>query len=61
MARNRLRRRLRAAVAARAGELRPATAYLVSAGPRAAAMTPAELTRAVGHLLRAVGDAEGTP
>jgi ribonuclease P protein component len=61
VARNRLRRRLRAAVAGRSDDLRPDTAYLVSAGPRAAAMTPAELSRAVGRLLRAAAEAGGAP
>ena len=61
VARNRLRRRLRAAVADRADDLCPGTAYLVSVGPRAAAMTPAELSGAVGRLLRAAAGAGGTP
>ena len=49
--RNRLRRRLRAVVRAHETLLQPDTAYLLSAGPRAAAMTPAELTAAVAELL----------
>jgi ribonuclease P protein component len=51
--RNRLRRRLRAVVRAHGHLLRPDTAYLLSAGPRAAAMSPAELTGAVADLLGA--------
>ncbi len=55
VARNRLRRRLRAAVAARAEDLRPDTAYLLSAGPRAAAMTSTQLAEAVARLLAGSG------
>ena len=49
--RNRLRRRLRAVVRVHRHLLRPDTAYLVSAGPRASAMTHAELADAIEHLL----------
>lgn len=49
--RNRVRRRLRAAVAEHADRLRPATAYLVSAGPGAVAMSAAELSRTLARLL----------
>lgn len=49
--RNRLRRRLRAVVRGHAALLQPDTAYLLSAGPRAAAMTAADLTAAVVELL----------
>ena len=49
--RNRLRRRLRAVVREHAGMLRADTAYLLSAGPRAAAMSPGELSSAVSRLL----------
>lgn len=49
--RNRLRRRLRAVVRAESASLRPGTAYLVSAGPRAAAMSHRDLARAVHGLL----------
>jgi len=55
VARNRLRRRLRAAVAAQAEGLRPDTAYLLSAGPRAAAMSAAQLAEAVARLLAGAG------
>lgn len=51
VARNRLRRRLRAQIRAHAALLEADTAYLVSAGPRAAAMTAGELSSAVGRLL----------
>jgi ribonuclease P protein component len=49
--RNRLRRRLRAVVRSRAALLRRDRAYLISAGPRAAAMTALELSAAVTQLL----------
>ena len=52
--RNRLRRRLRAAVAEHRGLLRPDAAYLFSAGPRAVFMTPKALSAAVPELLEAV-------
>jgi len=51
--RNRLRRRLRAVVREHAALLRADTAYLVSAGPRAAAMSPRELSSALCLLLSA--------
>jgi ribonuclease P protein component len=51
--RNRLRRRLRASVREHAELLRADTAYLVSVGPRAAAMSPGELSNAVFRLLSA--------
>lgn len=51
--RNRLRRRLRAVVRLHGDLLHPDTAYLLSAGPRAAAMSPDELAGAVAPLLRA--------
>lgn len=51
VARNRLRRRLRAVVAAHGDLLHPGTAYLLSAGPRASAMTHRELAAAVARLL----------
>ena len=49
--RNRLRRRLRAAVREHADRLAPDRAYLLSAGPRATAMTHAQLSAAVAQLL----------
>lgn len=49
--RNRLRRRLRAVVREHAALLHADTAYLVSAGPRAAAMSPEELSSTVFRLL----------
>jgi ribonuclease P protein component len=49
--RNRLRRRLRAAVQVCAGELRPATAYLVGADPAASRASWDELTRDLGACL----------
>ena len=52
--RNRLRRRLRAAVAEHRAVLRPDTAHLFSAGPRAAFMTPKALSVAVLELLEGV-------
>jgi len=51
VARNRLRRRLRAAVRAHAALLRPDTAYLFSARSRTSAMTTVELMAAVAQLL----------
>ncbi|MFM8304547.1 MAG: ribonuclease P protein component [Actinomycetota bacterium] len=51
VARNRLRRRLRAAVHHHRDLLCDGTAYLVGAGPRASAMNPVELARTVGSLL----------
>jgi ribonuclease P protein component len=49
--RNRLRRRLRAVVREHAELLSADTAYLVSAGPRASAMSAGELAGAVVGLL----------
>jgi ribonuclease P protein component len=49
--RNRLRRRLRAAVLERAELLAPDTAYLVSADPSALTMTFATLSEAVARAL----------
>jgi ribonuclease P protein component len=51
VARNRLRRRLRAAVRASADRLEPGTAYLFSAGPKAMTTTFQALERAVRELL----------
>jgi len=51
VARNRLRRRLRAQVREHRALLAGDTAYLVSAGPRAAAMSTRELSDAIGRLL----------
>jgi ribonuclease P protein component len=51
VARNRLRRRLRAAVRASADRLEPGTAYLFSAGPKAMTMSFQALERAVRDLL----------
>ena len=51
VARNRVRRRLRAVVAARAPEL-PGGAYLVSAGPGAIALRPAELEVALTQAMQ---------
>lgn len=51
--RNRLRRRLRAEVWRHREQLRPGSAYLFSAGPRASAMTPEALSAAVFELLAA--------
>lgn len=53
--RNRVRRRLRASVARHRDALRPGAAYLVGAGPAAAAAPFAELDSAVGALLVAAG------
>ncbi|MEI8000467.1 MAG: ribonuclease P protein component [Actinomycetes bacterium] len=50
--RNRVRRRLRAAVREHAAELRPASAYLVGAGPEARVMTSKSLSEAVQTALR---------
>jgi ribonuclease P protein component len=50
--RNRLRRRLRAVVAAHRSDLRPGTAYLFGAGPEATGASPAELEAAVADLIR---------
>jgi ribonuclease P protein component len=58
--RNRLRRRLRAVVTAHADLLLADTAYLLSAGPRAAAMNHAELTGAVVALLAPAAPPEGS-
>lgn len=51
--RNRLRRRIRAVIAAREAELRPATAYLVGAEAPAAGLSLAELDDLVGACLEA--------
>ncbi len=51
MTRNRVRRRLRAAVASYRGRLEPGYAYLLGASPAAAAASYAELHAAVGELL----------
>ena len=58
--RNRLRRRLRAAISDHAELLRADTAYLLGAGPRATAMSYAELSGAVAALLALVGPMEGS-
>ena len=58
--RNRLRRRLRAVVADHAGLLRDDTAYLLGAGPRATAMSHAELSGAVAALLAPAAPPEGS-
>jgi ribonuclease P protein component len=52
--RNRLRRRLRAAVAAHRRQLRPGTAYLFGAGPEAAGASWADLEAAVADLVERV-------
>lgn len=49
--RNRLRRRLRAQVREHVDLLSDDTAYLLSAGPRASAMSVAELAQAIAGLL----------
>jgi ribonuclease P protein component len=49
--RNRLRRRLRAEVWRHREQLRPGSAYLFSAGPRASSMTPEALSATVLELL----------
>lgn len=51
--RNRLRRRLRAVVAGLAPELAPG-AYLLAAGPEAAALDPEEMTTTVSTALAAL-------
>jgi ribonuclease P protein component len=51
--RNRVRRRLRAAVAGHRAQLKPGRAYLLGASPTAAAASYAELAAAVGELLGA--------
>lgn len=53
--RNRVRRRLRAAVARHRSELQPGAAYLVAAGPAAATASFAELDTAVAKLLAGAG------
>jgi len=55
VARNRARRRLRAAVREHADSLRPGDAYLVGAGGAAVTMPYPELARCVGAALRAGG------
>lgn len=52
--RNRLRRRLRAAVRTAAADLRPGVAYLVGASREAADLDFAELSRLVRSLVREV-------
>jgi ribonuclease P protein component len=54
VARNRLRRRLRAAVHELESELVPGGAYLLGAGPAAVTTSPADLRDALRILLRAV-------
>jgi ribonuclease P protein component len=49
--RNRVRRRLRAAVTSHRRQLRPGTAYLFGAGAEAADATWADVEAAVGELL----------
>ncbi|HSO96889.1 MAG TPA: ribonuclease P protein component [Acidimicrobiia bacterium] len=51
VARNRIRRRLRAAVAHHADTLRPGAAYLVGAGPEALTMPFDVLVERLGELL----------
>lgn len=51
VARNRVRRRLRAALGHHAEELRPGSAYLVGAGPETLTMPFDELVRRLGELL----------
>jgi ribonuclease P protein component len=53
VARNRARRRLRAAVRDQADGLRPGAAYLVGASREVVSMPFAELTRCLGAALRA--------
>jgi ribonuclease P protein component len=53
VARNRVRRRLRAAVAACEARLADGTAYLVSAGPEALTMPFSELVTQLGELFDA--------
>jgi ribonuclease P protein component len=55
VARNRARRRLRAALRDHADVLRPGAAYLVSASREVVSMPFAELTRCLGAALRAGG------
>src|SRR5581483_10519862 len=50
VARNRTRRRLRAALAQHTGRLRPGSAYLVGAGPETLTMPFTELVRRLGEL-----------
>jgi ribonuclease P protein component len=54
--RNRIRRRLRAAVAVHGAELGPGRAYLFGADRRVLHAPYASLVRAVGDLLRAHGE-----
>ena len=54
VARNRVRRRMRAAVAAHETELQPGGAYLFGAGREATTAPFATLTTAVGTLVRSV-------
>ena len=56
VARNRVRRRLREAVRAHPELLRPASAYLVGAGPEARDMTWNALCEAVSRAVTAAGD-----
>jgi ribonuclease P protein component len=53
VARNRVRRRLRAAVRACAAQLAPGATYLVSAGPEAVTMPFTELVETLGGLFEA--------
>lgn len=55
VARNRLRRRLRAAMRDQAALLEPGSAYLVSAEPHAATMSYVALCEAVGRALSSDG------
>jgi ribonuclease P protein component len=50
VARNRVRRRLRGALAEHADRLRPGTAYLVGSGPETLTMPFDELVRRLGEL-----------
>ena len=59
VARNRLRRRLRAAVASHRPQLEPGYAYLLGASPAAATASYEQLHAAVGELLAASADATG--
>ena len=54
--RNRVRRRLRAAVTHHRSRLEPGRAYLLGASPAAAGVSFAELEAAVGQLLATAGD-----
>jgi ribonuclease P protein component len=56
--RNRIRRRLRAAVRDCAGALEPGRAYLFGARPDAASMPYRELVGAVEHLLRGARESQ---